>query len=141
MVTHGMTSTPEYRAWNNVKRICYNTRHNKYKNYGGRGIIMCDEWLNSFQDFYDYIGPKPTPQHSLDRINNDGNYEPGNVRWATRSEQNSNCRKRLPVERKFTLEQRELVIESPMSPTFLAKLLGMSIGYVFYLRRNYKKNK
>jgi len=61
----------------------------------GRGISVCDEWRNSFAAFHSYIGDKPTPKHSLDRINNDGNYEPGNVKWSTPKEQANNRRNSL----------------------------------------------
>jgi hypothetical protein len=64
-----------------------------YPRYGGRGITVCDKWLNSFVDFLSDVGYAPSPKHSLDRISNDGNYEPENVRWATNSEQVKNSRK------------------------------------------------
>jgi hypothetical protein len=84
---HGMTGTPEHRAWKDMKKRCYGRYAHNYKNYGGRGIRVCDEWLKSFTVFYEDIGPRPSSKHSLDRTDNDGNYEPGNVRWATRLEQ------------------------------------------------------
>jgi hypothetical protein len=72
---------------------CTNPKHPNWKNYGGRGISVCDEWRHSFKAFLAHIGPRPSSEHSLDRYpNNDGNYEPGNVRWATRSQQRRNTR-------------------------------------------------
>jgi len=85
-------TSPEYYAWHAMKARCYDQRAKSYKHYGGRGISVCQEWLDSFDDFYLHVGPKPTPKHSLDRINSDGNYEPGNVRWATELEQQNNRR-------------------------------------------------
>lgn len=87
---HGMTDTSERYAFSAAKQRCTNPRDPGYKNYGGRGITFR---FASFEDFYKELGPKPTPKHSVDRINNDGHYEPGNVRWATRSEQNKNTRR------------------------------------------------
>lgn len=90
--THGMRGTPEYRSWKHAKERCFNPANKKYDDYGGRGIIMCMEWAQSFEAFYAHIGPRP-PGTSLDRFpNNDGNYEPDNVRWATSSQQAYNRR-------------------------------------------------
>jgi hypothetical protein len=80
-----------------MKERCYAPSYRGYHNYGGRGIRICDEWRNSFEAFYAHIGPRPSSEHSLDRIDNDGNYEPGNVRWATRNEQRGNRRKATPM--------------------------------------------
>lgn len=77
---------------------CRNPRHSAYPNYGGRGITVCERWRR-FEKFFEDMGPRPSPLHSLDRINNDGNYEPFNVRWALPSEQGLNKRDtlRLPA--------------------------------------------
>lgn len=85
-------SSPEYRAWRAAKTRCYNVNDPNYERYGARGIRMCDEWLHDFSAFIGYIGPRPTTDHSLDRIDVNGHYEPGNVRWATWSEQCGNRR-------------------------------------------------
>jgi hypothetical protein len=81
--------TPEYRSWRNMIDRCENPEATYYDRYGGRGIKVCAEWRNSFAVFLKDVGPRP-PGHTLDRIGNDGNYEPGNVRWATQSEQARN---------------------------------------------------
>jgi hypothetical protein len=91
-MTHGMSKTPEYLAWCCMKNRCFKPQDKQYPNYGGRGIRVCDEWRNSFEAFFDHVGPRPSSDHSIDRINNDGNYEPGNVRWATPEEQARNTR-------------------------------------------------
>ncbi len=91
--THGKSKTPEHRAWLEMKRRCYNSNRPGWQNYGGRGIRVCDQWLNSFQQFLKDLGPKPDPTYSLDRINNDGNYEPGNCRWANKQTQARNQRR------------------------------------------------
>lgn len=75
--------------WFGMLRRCRNPKHHKYPRYGGRGITVCEHW-NTFQNFVQDMGERPSKSHSLDRINNDGNYEPGNVRWATPKEQRNN---------------------------------------------------
>lgn len=90
--THGLSKTPEYAIWANAKDRCERQGHAHYADYGGRGIAMAPEWASSFERFLSDMGPRPTPAHSLDRQDNDGDYTPGNCRWATRSEQQSNRR-------------------------------------------------
>ncbi len=87
-----LSSTTEYRTWSRMKGRCNNPNNNRYKHYGGRGIKVCVEWECSFLQFYKDMGSKPSDDLSIDRINNDGNYEPNNCRWATIGEQNSNKR-------------------------------------------------
>jgi hypothetical protein len=73
-----------------MKDRCLNSKSDSFYRYGGRGIQIHKEWQESFWRFYEYMGPKTTPKHTLDRINNDGHYEPGNVRWSTNKEQSNN---------------------------------------------------
>jgi hypothetical protein len=79
-------------------RRCYDSSHKSFHDYGGRGIQVCERWKASFESFLADLGPRPTPQHSVDRIDNNGNYEPGNCRWATASIQTSNRRNNIIVE-------------------------------------------
>lgn len=88
--THGKTGTPEYRIWSSMKARCLNKNRNSYPRYGGRGIKVCQRWLNSFENFFADMGPRPTPKHSIDRKRNSHGYSPSNCRWATSKEQNLN---------------------------------------------------
>lgn len=91
--THGMTNTVVFRRWQAMKTRCTNPNARSWKYHGGSGVRVCDEWLDSFEAFYECLGDPPTPRHTLDRIDAFGNYEPGNVRWATPHEQMSNTRR------------------------------------------------
>jgi hypothetical protein len=90
--THGMANkVPEYKVWCDMRRRC-RAPAGRYKYWRGRGLTVCLDWDASFESFYDHVGPRPSPKHTLDRIDNNRGYEPGNVRWATSLEQSRNRR-------------------------------------------------
>ena len=91
-ITHGLSDTPEYHAWQHMKQRCYDSGSEAYHNYGGRGIVVCDRWLNSFENFYADMGLRPGDEFSIERRNVDGNYEPNNCYWATMLTQQNNKR-------------------------------------------------
>lgn len=88
--THGMSGFPEYKIWIDIKSRCYNPKATVYEYYGGRGVEMCQKWQESFEAFYEDMGPRPSPEHSIDRIDGSGDYEPDNCRWVTQVKQNNN---------------------------------------------------
>jgi hypothetical protein len=96
-LTHGMSDTIEYNAWCSMRQRCENPNTLEYHNYGGRGITVCERWRNSFASFVEDMGPRPSKEYSIDRINVNGNYEPSNCRWATKEEQANNKRNRTFV--------------------------------------------
>lgn len=91
-VKHGMSDSAEFRIWTGMLTRCNNQKSKSYPNYGGRGITVCPEWRESFNAFYEAMGPRPSARHSIDRIDPDGHYEPSNCRWATPEVQANNTR-------------------------------------------------
>lgn len=96
-VKHGLSNTPEYTTWEGMLSRCYNKKSVKYMYYGGRGITICDRWKENFPSFLEDMGNKPSKSHTLDRIDNDGNYEKSNCRWVTMTHQNRNTRSKKGI--------------------------------------------
>lgn len=125
---HGYHKTSIYNTYYAMISRCYNENNESYNNYGGRGIKVCDRWLNSFENFLSDMGEKPTNNHSIDRINVNGNYEPSNCRWADKFQQENNKTTNVFIEyksKKYTISE-------------LAKLLN--INYHTLRNRTVKKN-
>lgn len=102
---HGMCGTTEYTIWTSMKRRCNAEGHTSYHRYGGRGIKICSRWNDSFENFYQDMGNRPSPEHTLDRIDNNEGYGPTNCRWATREEQAYNRKTTLHI----TLPDGEII--------------------------------
>lgn len=95
--THGLSGSSIYGIWSQIKSRCYRKTDKLYKFYGGRGIKMCKRWRDNFNDFYSDVGERPSRLLSLDRKDNNGNYKPSNVRWATRNQQAQNKRTNVNI--------------------------------------------
>lgn len=104
--THGMSHSPEYRAWTNARDRCRNQNNRKYPLYGGRGISMCAAWSESFEAFFADMGKRPTKKHTLERLDGDSGYTPENCVWATSTQQNNN----RSINRYVTVEGKSLTI-------------------------------
>jgi hypothetical protein len=92
MAIHGMWRSKEFKAWDSMQQRCHNPRNKDYHRYGARGIQVCRRWRKAFLEFYNDMGPSPSPQHSIDRVNPNRGYYKKNCRWATPVEQQNNIR-------------------------------------------------
>ncbi len=110
LTKHGMCGSAEYRTWRHMIDRCTNPSDAGYAYYGGRGIRVHKPWVASFRKFYDYVGPRPGSIYSIDRVDNNGNYEPGNVRWATPTQQANN--KRRPKRKTHCVAGHALTAEN-----------------------------
>lgn len=124
--THGGLKIPGYFSWAKAKRRCTTPTNPDYPNYGGRGIKMCDRWLNDFAAFLADMGPRPSSAHTLDRIDVNRDYEPGNCRWAVSAVQSRNTRRNVRVIYDGKL----------MCLTDAATLAGLCVGTVEWRRRS-----
>lgn len=110
--SHGLTNSEEYKIWCDMKTRCFNENHRNYKNYGARGITVCQEWVDSFEYFLAHMGSRPSKKHSVERSDSNGNYEPSNCRWATDKEQARNKRNNVYAvingEKKLLVEWAEI---------------------------------
>ena len=122
--THGLSKLREYGLWNTIRGRCLNPNVKCYPRYGGRGIRVCERWVDSFENFYLDMGPKPEGK-SIDRIDNDGDYEPKNCRWATPSEQTLNsCRGLRITAFGKTMSSKEWAEESGIKPSIIRERLA-----------------
>lgn len=124
--THGLRRSPEYGVWANMKNRTTNPKCPEYSYYGGAGVNVCSEWVKSFAAFYNYIGPRPTPDHEIDRYPDpNGNYEPGNVRWATKVEQMLNRRNAAFLT----------AFDKTLRLTEWAAVMGISVSTIYRRRK------
>jgi hypothetical protein len=125
-----ISKMPEFAIWAHIKQRCLNKKHHAYKSYGGRGITVCDRWQKSFKNFLEDMGQRPSKEHSIERSDNDGHYEPSNCVWATRKQQMNNrrCCKKLELNGKI-LTQKQWADKLGVSQTAIYTRLkgGMSV--------------
>jgi hypothetical protein len=123
---HGMTKSREYRSWHTMKSRCLNKQHPKYYMYGGRGITVCQEWVESFEQFYKDMGERP-PNTSIDRVDTNRGYEPSNCKWSTPYEQQRNTRRNAYIEdngERLTITDWSRKLGIPTGTLFKRKKMG-----------------
>jgi hypothetical protein len=131
--THGMSKTPEYKAWEHMRERCYKTNNPRYHSYGGRGIKVCESWRESFVSFFNDMGFRPGPDFSLERIDNNGDYEPNNCCWATKKEQSQNTR---PYLERYPIF-KEIFMNNSISGRKLAEKTGISKTVAFKIKKEF----
>ena len=132
--THGKTGTPEYKAWATMKQRCFNPKNPRKKTYSQRGITVCTRWVSSFENFFEDMGERPSPEHSLERRDNDGNYEPSNCYWATELEQQKNTTRNVKLEYKGrVMIQAEWARELNTNPKYIEHHLknGKNFNWIY----------
>jgi hypothetical protein len=126
---HGMCRSKVYSVWSSMIQRCRSEKNSHWHRYGGRGIKVCQRWIDSLANFYADMGPRPSPKHTIDRINNDGNYEPGNCRWATHAE---NARNGTRAKITITIAKEiRLFKKSGARAEPIAKLFGISDACIY----------
>lgn len=124
----------EYRSWIGMKERCYNERHKDFAHYGGRGIVVCKEWRSDFARFLADVGRRPDSGYTIDRIDVDGNYEPGNVRWISRAEQSRNRRcVRLDATKAAAIR---VLVSNGFARADIAEWFGVQVNQVHKVVRN-----
>ena len=136
----GCSFTPEYKVWNNLKTRCNNPKAVNYHRYGGRGINICEEWLNSFEKFILDVGKRPSNKHSIDRIDNNGNYCKENCKWSTKYEQAINrSTNRLFEYNGKLITLQDMINQTGMTYLAVNKRLNKGISVYDILNTKYKK--
>ena len=134
---HGSSYTLEYNIWSSMISRCHNKNHKAYRRYGGRGIMVCERWRNSFIAFFEDMGKKPFPKAQIDRIDNDGNYELENCRWATCAENIRNgSRVKLSMEK--AMEIRKLYKSEGTTLQKIAIIFGVKLSSIWDIVHNRK---
>lgn len=124
--------SPEYRCWRHINIRCHNPNSKSYPRYGGRGITVCAQWRSDFSAFFAEMGPKPSPEHSIERVKNDKGYEPGNCIWATKTEQSRNRRSsKLTVDDVAEIRRCLALGQTNRS---LAVRFGVSAGMIGHIK-------
>ena len=127
---HGRRNTPEYNSWQSMKKRCYDPTNENFKHYGGRGIIVCDRWIDSFENFFKDMGIKPSLKHTIDRIDTNGNYSLENCKWSTPIEQGNNKRNCIILtmdSKQMTLKQACVMKNIPSGLVYNRVQHGWSI--------------
>lgn len=134
---HGLARTAEYPIWKTMIQRCYDKNSIGYHRYGGRGITVCDTWKSNFPAFYNDMGPRPKPNYQIDRIDNDGNYEPGNCRWV-HATINGRNRKQTILSINEIYEINILLHIGGMAGTEIAKIYNVKPDYIYDIKYNRK---